>query len=242
MLTREQAHQLLLWAHEQNPGPWLGHSQTAAHAAETLSKACGLDAEKAYIMGLLHDIGRYEGVRGMHHVIAGYELMLQKNQPELARICLTHSFPLPELDAEHKQMMAEAEAAEREMLASEGHIMTEEAKVVAKAFYGIRLFVEKYGYTQADLETYARCMFNRADATGQSLEAVVSKKDQFLGYSENNQLVKEYYDFAIRFVNDWHKEEVKPCDISYQFAELEDDGIWLVKTFNADGKERRWKA
>lgn len=149
---------------------------------------------------------------------------------------------LAQMDAEHKQMMAEAEAAEREMLASEGHIMTEEAKVVAKAFYGIRLFVEKYGYTQADLETYARCMFNRADATGQSLEAVVSKKDQFLGYSENNQLVKEYYDFAIRFVNDWHKEEVKPCDISYQFAELEDDGIWLVKTFNADGKERRWKA
>jgi hypothetical protein len=149
---------------------------------------------------------------------------------------------LAEMDAEHEQMMAEAEAAERALLESEEHIMTEEAKVVAKAFYGIRRFVEKYGYTQADLETYARCMFNRADATGQSLEAVVSKKDQFLGYSENNQLVKEYYDFAIKFVNDWHNEEVKPCDISYQFAELEDDGIWLVKTFNADGKERRWKA
>ena len=149
---------------------------------------------------------------------------------------------LAEMDAEHEAMMAEAEAAERALLESEEHIMTEEAKVIAKAFYGIRRFVEKYGYTQSDLETYARCMFNRADATGQSLEAVVSKKDQFLGYSENNQLVKEYYDFAIKFVNDWHNEEVKPCDISYQFAELEDDGIWLVKTFNADGKERRWQA
>lgn len=149
---------------------------------------------------------------------------------------------LAEMDAEHEAMMAEAEAAERALLESEEHIMTEEAKVVAKAFYGIRRFVEKYGYTQSDLETYARCMFNRADATGQTLEAVVSKKDQFLGYSENNQLVKEYYDFAIKFVNEWHNEEVKPCDISYQFAELEDDGIWLVKNFNADGKERRWQA
>lgn len=149
---------------------------------------------------------------------------------------------LAEMDAEHEAMMAEAEAAEMALLESEEHIMTEEAKVVAKAFYGIRRFVEKYGYTQSDLETYARCMFNRADATGQSLEAVVSKKDQFLGYSENNQLVKEYYDFAIKFVNEWHNEEVKPCDISYQFAELEDDGIWLVKNFNADGKERRWQA
>lgn len=149
---------------------------------------------------------------------------------------------LAEMDAEHEQMLAAAEAEQAAIMASEEHIMTEEAKVVAKAFYGIRRFVEKYGYTANDLETYARCMFNRADATGQSLEAVVSKKDQFLGYSEDNQLVKEYYDFAIQFVNDWHSEEVKPCDISYQFAELEDDGIWLVKTFNADGKERRWQA
>lgn len=99
MLNREQAHELLLWAHEQNPGPWLGHSLTAARAAETLANACGLDSKQAYLYGLLHDIGRYEGVRGMRHVIAGYELMMQKNQPEIARICLTHSFPLPELDA-----------------------------------------------------------------------------------------------------------------------------------------------
>lgn len=99
MLNRVQAHELLLWAHDQNPGPWLGHSQTAAKAAETLAAACHMDPEKAYIMGLLHDIGRYEGVRGMHHVIAGYELLTQKGQPELARICLTHSFPLPDTDA-----------------------------------------------------------------------------------------------------------------------------------------------
>ena len=58
MLNREQAHELLLRAHEQNPGPWLGHSQTAAKAAEKLAMACGLESEQAYIFGLLHDIGR----------------------------------------------------------------------------------------------------------------------------------------------------------------------------------------
>ena len=99
MMTREQAAELLLWAHEQNPGPWLGHSQTAARAAEAIAKAAGLDSEKAYIMGLLHDIGRFEGVRGMHHANAGYELLIEKGEPEFARICLTHSFPLPEIDA-----------------------------------------------------------------------------------------------------------------------------------------------
>lgn len=149
---------------------------------------------------------------------------------------------LAEMDAEHEQMLAAAEAEQAALLASEEHIMTEEAKVVAKAFYGIRNFVDKYGYTTADLETYARCIFNRADATGQSIEEVVSKKDQFLGYAEGNQLVKEYYDQAIRFVNDWHTEEVKPCDSSYQWAELNEDGIWLRNSFKADGYARRWHA
>lgn len=149
---------------------------------------------------------------------------------------------LAEMDAEHEQMLAAAEAEQAALLASEEHIMTEEAKVIAKAFYGIRNFVEKYGYTAADLETYARCIFNRADATGQSIEEVVSKKDQFLGYAEGNQLVKEYYDQAIRFVNDWHNEEVKPCDSSYQWAELNEDGIWLRNSFKADGYARRWHA
>ena len=149
---------------------------------------------------------------------------------------------LAQMDEEQSRMIKAAEEEQAALLASEEHIMTEEAKVIAKAFYGIRNFVDKYGYTATDFETYARCIFNRADATGESIEAVVSKKDQFLGYSSGNQLVKEYYDLAIRFVDEWHHEEVKPCDIRYQFALLDDDGIWLVKNFNADGKERRWQA
>lgn len=149
---------------------------------------------------------------------------------------------LAQMDAEHNSMMAEAEAQQLAFLASEEHIMTEEAKVIAKAFYGIRNFVDKYGYTAADLETYARCIFNRADATGDSIEAVASKKDQFLGYASGNQLVKEYYDLAIRFVDEWHHEEVKPCDTSFVFAELRPDGIWLKQELHADGYARRWQA
>ena len=149
---------------------------------------------------------------------------------------------LAEMDAEHKQMMAEAEAQQAAILASEEHIMTEEAKILAKAFFGIRNFVDKYGYTSADLETYARCIFNRCDATGQSVEEVISKKDQFLGYASGNQLVKEYYDLALKLVDEWHHEDVKPCDTSYQWAELTPDGIFLRNSFKADGYARRYHA
>lgn len=142
-----------------------------------------------------------------------------------------------------QQAAEDARALELEMARqSEEHIMTVEAQAVARAFYGIRNFVEKYGYTSADLETYARCIFNRADASGETVEAVVSKKDQFLGYSDGNQLVKDYYDLAIQFVEEWHHEAVKPCDTSYQWAELTPDGIYLRNSFKADGYQRRYHA
>lgn len=142
-----------------------------------------------------------------------------------------------------QQAAEDARALELEMARqSEEHVMTVEAQAVARAFYGIRNFVEKYGYTSEDLETYARCIFNRADASGASVEDVVSKKDQFLGYSDGNQLVKEYYDLAIRLVDEWHHEDVKPCDTSYQWAELTPDGIFLRNSFKADGYARRYHA
>ena len=92
--ARDEAEALLTWAEALNPGPWAAHSRTVARAAKTIAAHCSLYPEKAYVLGLLHDIGRYEGVRGLHHVYAGYELLMKKHYDEAARICLTHSFPV----------------------------------------------------------------------------------------------------------------------------------------------------
>lgn len=97
--AREEAESLLSWASAQNPGPWAAHSRVVARAAETIAAASGLDAERAYMSGLLHDIGRYEGVRGLHHVYAGYELLKSKGYDALAKICLSHSFQCQDIGA-----------------------------------------------------------------------------------------------------------------------------------------------
>ena len=97
-MNRETALALLEWANEKNPGPWREHSLGVARAAEAIARECGMDPEKAYIMGLMHDIGRYEGVTAIRHIFAGYELMLEKGEPDIARICLTHSFPYAEAE------------------------------------------------------------------------------------------------------------------------------------------------
>ncbi len=91
--TREQAEELLKEAEKRNPGPWGNHSRTAAHCAEKIAQACtDLDPEKAYILGLLHDIGRRFGVRHLGHVSDGYSYMMSLGYDEAARVCLTHSF------------------------------------------------------------------------------------------------------------------------------------------------------
>lgn len=91
--TREEAERLLKEAESCNPGPWGNHSRVAAHCAEKIAEACGdMNPEKAYILGLLHDIGRKFGTRHMGHVSDGYSYMMSLGYDEVAQICLTHSF------------------------------------------------------------------------------------------------------------------------------------------------------
>ncbi len=97
--SRQDAEALLQWANEQNPGPWAEHSRVVARVAETIARRCDLNGDGIYVLGLLHDIGRFEGIRDMHHIIAGYNLMMEKGYPQVARICLTHSFPYKNIGA-----------------------------------------------------------------------------------------------------------------------------------------------
>ena len=56
-------------------------------------KVPGLDSEKAYICGLLHDIGRRAGITDIPtHVYDGYKYCMEKGWDEVARICMTHSY------------------------------------------------------------------------------------------------------------------------------------------------------
>jgi hypothetical protein len=100
--TREEAGRLLDWAYEQNPGPWAEHCRVVARAAETIALKCGLHGERAYVSGLLHDIGYYEYRNGKGrtcHIYSGYDFMIGKGYEAVARICLSHSFPYQDIKA-----------------------------------------------------------------------------------------------------------------------------------------------
>lgn len=87
-------------AGKMNPGPWTKHSYNVAEAARLIAAASGLDSEKAYVCGLLHDIGRRTGISAVRHIIDGYDYAMSKGWDEVARVCLTHSFPVKDIDAD----------------------------------------------------------------------------------------------------------------------------------------------
>ena len=121
--TREEAMALVRDGLSCNPGAWGRHCLTAAHCAEKIANACGdMDAEKAYILGLLHDIGRKFGVRHLGHVSDGYTYMKSLGYDEAAKICLTHSFNAQTVD----EYIGNFDVSEKELTL----IKTELAKVI----------------------------------------------------------------------------------------------------------------
>lgn len=94
--SRGEAERLLTEAERCNSGPWGNHSRIAARCAEKIAAAAGMDSEKAYVLGLLHDIGRKFGVYHIPHIYNGWKYMLELGYDTAARICLTHSFSTPD--------------------------------------------------------------------------------------------------------------------------------------------------
>ena len=94
LTTEEEALRELEEAGRLNPGPWIKHSLNTGAAAKYIAeKVPGMDPEKAYIVGILHDIGRREGITDIPtHVYDGYKYAMSKGWDEVARICMTHSY------------------------------------------------------------------------------------------------------------------------------------------------------
>lgn len=108
----ERAEEELHIAEKMNPGPWIKHSINVGIAARNIAAQIPtLNPEKAYVLGLLHDIGRRVGVVSIsRHVYEGFVYANSNQWDEVAKICMTHSYPLMskefEYEPENKEDMA----------------------------------------------------------------------------------------------------------------------------------------
>ena len=75
------------------------HCKNVGTIAAKLAGPLQLNVEMAQAMGTLHDIGRRfrERTHQRHHSVTGYKFMKQEGFDEIARICITHCFPVHDL-------------------------------------------------------------------------------------------------------------------------------------------------
>ena len=96
---RKTAERAIREAYESNPGGWAEHSRYVAEACKNIASRCkGLSGEKAYVLGLLHDIGRYAGVSSEKHLIDGYRYCAARGWKKAAQICISHAFMIGHAD------------------------------------------------------------------------------------------------------------------------------------------------
>ena len=99
-LTCTTAEKALEEAYASNPGPWADHSRYVALACRNIAEHCPhLDANTAYIYGLLHDIGRYAGVTSERHLIDGYRYCVERGWNKAAQICISHAFMVKDISS-----------------------------------------------------------------------------------------------------------------------------------------------
>ena len=85
---------------EKIPQEYISHTTGVALAALKIADKAGMDKDKAYILGLLHDYGKIQNEKqtGIAHFIFGYDKMMSLRYTDSARICLSHSFPDADFD------------------------------------------------------------------------------------------------------------------------------------------------
>jgi hypothetical protein len=98
-----EARELIAEGGRLNPGPWVDHSLVAADIARAVAERHPtLDPDDAYVLALLHDVGRtgsHPGVPDVRHILDGYRSMTEQGYEDCARVCLTHSFPIKQVEA-----------------------------------------------------------------------------------------------------------------------------------------------
>lgn len=187
--SRKEAERLLIEAEQCNPGPWGNHSRIAAHCAERIAEACQtLSPDKAYVLGLLHDIGRKFGVRHLGHVSDGYRYMMELGYDEAARICLTHSFNNQRIEeyigkndtSEEETAMIKAVLAEASMDDYDRLIQLCDALAGSKGILDVEARMldvkNRYGfYPQAKWDTNIRLKAYFEEKAGRGVYEIVEK-------------------------------------------------------------------
>lgn len=126
---------------------------------------------------------------------------------------------------------AEASAARMNLIKDDATIKKEMAIMLARLFEGVRA----WNFDILDLMTYGTCALNRVRSPlfADSFDEVIHQKDQWINYSDANDVVDDYYKIAVKLVDLYYNSDVQLCSSKYCWIEIQDGHMYLKDSYNS---------
>lgn len=161
-----------------------------------------------------------------------YAVMLQE---EIDEVCAGYEATIRQMDDAHKEEI-QALRAEYENFTPE-ELLKQEGEFLARMLYAYR------NNSERDLRTAIWCALNRVDSIGypNSVKEVCQQPSQWMGYSDDNPILNNLYEIAIKELETWHSG-YRPVGIEYIYMNWSTKQITLRDTWEKGNNTNYWQA
>lgn len=171
-----------------------------------------------------------------------HQFMVDKNnynirlEAEIAEVSDEYEATILQMSDAHKEEI-QALRAEYENLTSE-ELLQQEAEYLAKMLYGTAR-----NNSERDQRTAVWCALNRVDSVGypNTVKEVCQQSSQWVGYSDDNPILTNLYDIAMKELETWHNG-YRPVGIEYIYMNWSTKQITLRDTWKKDNDTSYWQA
>ena len=157
-------------------------------------------------------------------------------EAEIAEVSDEYEATILQMDRAHKEEI-QALRAEYENLTSE-ELLQQEAEYLAKMLYGTAR-----NNSERDQRTAVWCALNRVDSIGypSTVKEVCQQPSQWVGYSDDNPILTNLYDIAMKELETWHNG-YRPVGIEYIYMNWSTKQITLRDTWENGKDTSYWQA
>lgn len=179
------------------------------------------------VLFILMVIGTTAGAQHRVDKIKYTEMLAEqqlKYEEQIEMMVIEHQDEITRIRAEYEQLTPEK-------------LMVQEAEYIAKVLYGY------YNNSERDLRTAVWCILNRVDHAGypDTVQGVCQQENQWIGYDDNNPVLTEFYDLAMKELETWHNN-YRPVSAEYVYMSWSSKEIVLRDTYKTTNATKHWQA
>ena len=162
-----------------------------------------------------------------------YDIRLEA---EIAEVSSEYEATILQMGDAHREEI-QALRAEYENLTPE-ELLQQEAEYLAKMLYGTAR-----NNSERDQRTAIWCALNRVDSVGypSTVKEVCQQPSQWVGYSDDNPILTNLYDIAMKELETWHSG-YRPVGIEYIYMNWSTKQITLRDTWEKGNDTNYWQA